>query len=61
MRPDGHRRKWDRDEFEKLAKERLEEEEEADASTSKGPKKRTSSNDFDNLVSILDNIDIISI
>ena len=60
MRPDSHRRKWDRDEFEKLARDRLrdEEDEEAEAgpSTSKGgASKREHSGDdeegtFDNLV-----------
>ena len=54
MRPDSHRRKWDRDEYEKLAQERVreeEEEEEAMAGTSKAGAKRKSSDDaFDNLV-----------
>ncbi|XP_022084530.1 zinc finger matrin-type protein 2-like [Acanthaster planci] len=35
-RPEDHRRKWDRDEFEKLAKERLQaEEDESDSATDK--------------------------
>ena len=62
LRPDSHRRKWDRDEFEKLARDRLREEEENDEaagpSTSKGASKRDLSDDedgegnaFDNLVS----------
>ena len=54
MRPDSHRRKWDRDEYEKLAQERVreeEEEEEAKAGPSKAGAKRKSSDDaFDNLV-----------
>ena len=56
LRPDSHRRKWDRDEFEKLAQERVREEEEAEAgpSTSKGAAKRRNSeddsNNYDNLV-----------
>jgi U4/U6.U5 tri-snRNP component SNU23 len=61
MRPDSHRRKWDKDEFEKLARDRLRDEEddeaEAGPSTSKGgASKRDHSDDeegnFDNLVTI---------
>jgi hypothetical protein len=47
MRPDSHRRKWDRDEYAKLAQERLREgeEEEAEASTSKGGKRKITTSD----------------
>ena len=63
LRPDSHRRKWDKDEFEKLARDRLRDEEEDDdtavPSTSKGgaANKREHDDDddeanFDNLVNI---------
>ena len=52
MRPDNHRRTWNRSEYEELAKQRVREEEEEDeeeAGPSKGSK-RKSSETFDNLV-----------
>ncbi len=53
MRPDNHRRTWNRSEYEELAKQRVreEEEDEEEAGPSKGSK-RKSSETFDNLVSL---------
>ena len=50
MRPDNHRRTWNRSEYEELAKQRVreEEEDEEEAGPSKGSK-RKSSETFDNL------------
>ena len=70
LRPDSHRRKWDKDEFEKLARDRLRDEEEDDdtagPSTSKGgaaANKREHDDDddeanFDNLVNIFLHSDV---
>ena len=57
LRPDSHRRKWDKDEFEKLARERLREEEaESGPSTSKGASKRDHSDDEDEDGNAYDNL-----